>query len=269
MRIEIGHNFRSEQQWLRTIARQADFAAAGALNDTLFEVRRAEIAAMSVFDRPTPYTLRSVSVEKASKTRLEGKVEVSHYRGQAGGVPPGKVLEAEVWAGARHWKRSEILWQKLGLLARGWYAVPGPAAQLDGYGNMARGQILHLLSWFRAYPAGQFNPNRKKAYKGRTNISDEGRAKLKRGTPSRIGREYFAVKVGEEHGRLRPGIYAVETPGRRFVGPSRRLRAVLYFVNRAQYRERYPFHQVAEREFTARFPTHFDKRFDWAMANAR
>lgn len=264
--MKVTHNFHAEAAWLRTVARQADFAAIGAINDVLFDVRKAEIAAMSVFDRPTPYTLRGVSVQKATKSQREGVVEVSHYRGQAGGVPPGKVLEAEVWAGARKWKRSEVLWQKLGLLERGWYAVPGPAAKLDGYGNMERGQILHLLSWFRAYPAAEAGA--KKA-RGRTNITDEGRAKLKRGSPRRVGREYFAVKAGEQRGRMRPGIYAADSPGRRFVGPTRRLRAVLYFVTRAQYRERYPFYQVAERETSARFPAYFDKRFAWAMQTAR
>jgi hypothetical protein len=263
------YTFRSEAQHLASMARQFRFAAAGAINDSLFVGQDAAVDAMSVFDRPTPFVQRGVRVEKAARDHLVGMVHIpteSAVAGQAS-LPAGKPLLAEVHGGARRFKRSEILLQRIGVLPRNWYAVPGPAADIDAYGNMTRAQILHLLSYFKAF--GQVARSGKKL---RSNITDEGRAKLKRGRGKFAGgfsTQYFVIGPGEKG--LRPGIYLRQaaTSRRRYQGPAQRVRAVLFFVTAAQYKRLYAFEPTVAKAVGANFANRFHARLEQALATAR
>ena len=269
--MRVTHGFRREERHLREVMQQIPFATHRAINDTLFEIRRREIETMTrVFDRPTKYVRDSVWVTKSpSKTQLTGKVEHSHVSARGGGfegIPSGKILEAEVWGAQRRWKRSEHRWNKLGFLPTGWYAVPGPAADIDIYGNMTRRQILHILSYFQAWPAeGRFHGKAR-----RVNTTTAGRRRLLIGSRARPSIQYFAVKVGEKN-QLRPGIYQKIATSRNFVGPlpKSHLRPIIYFVNRMNYPERYPFYKVASDTAKAVYEERFTKRLFESMGTAR
>lgn len=268
--MTVTHNFASEAKHLRSIAGRQRDAMAGAINDTLFAARGAVIGAMSVFDRATPFTKASPWVVKAHRvgSQLQGELVIPTEPRSAGGaadvlggaalgqLPAGKPLLAEVAGGPRRFKRSEKLLHAKGILPTGYYAVPGPAAQIDSYGNWTRGQILHLLSYFQAFPATT------RSGKGmRSNLGATGLAKLKRGVGRRAGKfatEYFVVAPGTKG--LRPGIYLRRSATRRVAGPAPRVRAVVFFVTRVQYQARYPFHTTAERSVTAAFVDRFQAR---------
>jgi hypothetical protein len=269
MRFDVSHSFHDEARHLAAIERQMAFAAAGAINDTLFQdLKPAATQAMQVFDRPTPFTLSSVRVDKATRDNLVGTVYIPTDNAGAGGaLPAGKPLLAEVRGGPRRLKRSEKLLQAKGLMPRGMLAVPGPAATIDAYGNMVRSQILHLLSFFQAF--GQVSRSGKRLM---SNMTDEGRAKLKRGRGKFAGgfaTEYFVIQPGSKG--LRPGIYERKqaTARRRYQGPAQRVRAVLFFVTSAQYKRLYDFHGANRQAAIAHFEQRFSARFGSAMASAR
>jgi len=266
----VTYTFRTEERFLESMARQFRFAAANTINESLFAGRGTAIGAMQVFDRPTQFTLRSPRVEKATRDNLVGAVLIPTEAGVEGqaGLPAGKPLLAEVHGGQRRFKRSEVLLQRLGLLPRGWFTVPGPAAELDAYGNMTRAELLHLLSYFKAY-GGTARSGKRLL----NNMSDEGRAKLKSGRGRFAGgfaTEYFAQLPGDKG--LRPGIYVRKgaTQRRKFQGPAQRVRAVLFFVSSAQYQRLYDFGAGVDQGVSAvwnagRFHAHLDR----ALATAR
>jgi hypothetical protein len=61
--------------------KQIPFAAANAINATLFDVMKAEKAQMpKKLDRPTPYTMKAFKINKAKKTMLVGDIHVMPER---------------------------------------------------------------------------------------------------------------------------------------------------------------------------------------------
>ncbi|MEJ0047267.1 MAG: hypothetical protein WDN04_14980 [Rhodospirillales bacterium] len=64
----------------------------------------------------------------------------------AGGVSPAKYLRTEEMGGERAQKRFERGLSTRGLLSGGQEATPGPAAELDGQGQLSGGGITRLLS---------------------------------------------------------------------------------------------------------------------------
>lgn len=274
MRFFASHNFRAEAAHLAAIARQMPYATQQAINSTLFDARREAIRAMSVFDRPTRFTLNAPRVEKATKQDLAGQLVIPTDRGggeslEGAALPAGKPLLAEVEGGPRRFKRSELLLQRKGILPRGMYAVPGRAAQIDSHGNMSIRQVLSVLAYFEAY-----GPRSRRGQRISINTTAEGRGRLKRGVGNRainrgFGVEYFAVQPGAKG--LAPGIYErrLATGRRKFQGPVQRVRALLLFVTSAQYRELYKFHDVVQRTVAERYEPHLAAALERAVATDR
>jgi len=269
----VTHNFRQEAQHLRSLQKQARFAAVGAINDTLFAVRAAEITLMQrSFDRPTPFTLKSPRVQLATRDTLAGEIYIPD-QGTGKELPGGKPLLAEVYGGPRRFKRSEKLLQAKGVLPKGMYAVPGPAAEIDVYGNWSRRQILHILAYFQAY-----GDTARSGRRLRSNTTDAGRERLRGGRLTKqqrgflggpFGVEYFVIQPGQVKG-LRAGIYQRQLSSRKVsVLNKRGVRAVLFFVTGATYKRLLAFHAQAERTAAERFQAAFDQRFARALATAR
>jgi hypothetical protein len=121
---------------LPALQKQIPFAMAGALNDVMYASRTAIMGEMAkVFDRPTPYVLRSLRYRKASKSDLAFELWSEEF-GRT--FTPAQVLQAEITGGGRPMKRSEI--------ALGSYWVPGEGAKLDRYGNVRGADISAMLS---------------------------------------------------------------------------------------------------------------------------
>lgn len=218
----------------------------------------------AVFDRPTPYTLRSLYTEPSTKETLSARVAIKSKAGNSA-IPSERFLEPEVFGGRRSAKRFERALTAVGVMAPGLQAVTAAGSDLqDAYGNLPGRTIQQLLAYFQAFRSDGFKANttakRKAALakKGRT----AGGAKTIRGF------EYFAsFGQGERAGRrqhLPAGIWR-----RRGVHGSD-IAPVLLFVRRPPtYRRRLDFAGIAEREAQQTFPAEFAKALEAILARGR
>jgi hypothetical protein len=218
--------------------KQLTSATRVALNRTADKAVKAEQHEMrDVFRSPTPYTLSSVRMKPATSASLAATVELKDDATKA--TPATRFLAPQMQGGPRGQKRFERALQSVGAMPVGYRAVPGQAARLDAYGNMSRGQIVQILAYFRAFPEAGY----------KANMTDQGRAKLARGTKRRQGFTYFVGRPGD---RLPLGIY------QRFsFGAGGAVKPVLLFVRSAVYQERFDFGYVVETTVKKEFPAEF------------
>lgn len=206
------------------------------------------------FDRPTPWTLDSLFVDPArfEQQTPEARVWVKEDAGGKG-VPPTKYLLPEVEGGARGWKRSERAFQAIGLLQADQQMVPAAGAPRDAYGNIPRGFIVQMLSYFSAFNAAGYTANMSK--RRRAKLADRQRTAdgyLKIG-----GVEYFISRGrGMWYGRLQhlpAGIWSRKGIHGSDVTP------VILFVRRASYRPRLDFADIARRVDREVFEKEFER----------
>lgn len=170
----------------------------------------------TVFDKPTPYTLRSVRYTAATLNKLQSEVFISNDTG-ARDPSPVVVLRPQVEGGRRGFKGLELALRSAGALPEGWYVVPGAGARLDAYGNVSRGQITQVIAQIRRQ--AQHGPK-------------DARRIVR--TARSAGGSIFAVRPG---GKRKPGVY-IAYLARRNITP------IFVFVNRANYRKRLVFDEV-------------------------
>ena len=213
----------------REVKGQAPYIIARTISKTAKAVQAAEIDEIrKVFDRPTPYTLGGVYAKTASKSDLTGRVWLKDKLQAGKGTAAVDFLYPQVHGGERQLKRFEKALQYAGVLPKGYYAVPGSGAKKDQYGNMSKGQIVQILSYFRAM--GQVG------YAG--NMTDKRKAKLAKGTKTTRGFVYFAIGPGKN---IHPGIY--EKTGFAW---GTALKCVLLFVKKVRYTPRFDFYGVGQ-----------------------
>ena len=224
--------------------KQVRYATMRALNSAAFKATQETSKEIGrVFDRPTPWVMKSVRYVKATPNKLEAQVDFDFW-GNKQGVTVSHVLNAEIHGGRRRQKRHEIALQSSGILPRGMVIVPGDAARMDAYGNMSSGQIVQIMSWFQAFGEQGYSANMKSA----------GVKRLARGNKKtgERGFAYFVLK--KRHGKLLPGVYQRFNFGK--MGSA--VKPVMIFVRGAFYRRRLDFYGIAERaaikEFDAQFP---------------
>lgn len=216
---------------LRRVRQQVPKATQRTVNYLANRVKDAEIKEMKrAFDRPTRWTLNSTRVQYASQRIGRTHALVWLKDEAAKGIPATKYLTPQIHGGRRRAKRFERALWNAGVLPRGWLAVPGQGARMDAFGNMSRGQIVEILSWFRAFGEQGF----------RANATEEGRRRKARGTRRRRGTAYFAIRPGQQS-HLHPGVYQ-----RIATGFGWAIKPVLIFVRSASYGRRYHFFEVAD-----------------------
>ena len=236
------------------------FAAglATALTRTAQAVKLAQQAEMrDVFDRPAPYTLGSVFVDRARADKLEARVGIANSPGGRG-RPAIQYLRWQINGGQRTPKAYERALMRAGALPDDMRTVPGKFAKLDAYGNISAGQIRQILSQLRielSSGATSALPQVSKAEKGLARQSTRGagiaskvdikvaRFKVNRVTAAykRAGGQYVAFPNGR--GKLKAGIYQVRSTGFGRTDP----KPVLIYVKSASYEAgRYDFHYVSE-----------------------
>lgn len=183
-------------QGLTGMERQIPYAVANGLNTT---TRRAkdglQKAMVSLFDRPTPFTLNSLQMTPA---RAPGTLESRIWFKD----PPNlgtkdHYLLPQVEGGDRPMKPFEM-----GMGGR--FVTPSRYAKLDQYGNLGRGQITKLLSISGGFRESGFAMNARSAGKQK---------------------EFFRLLT--QKGKLAPGIY------QRVVGDEAGGRAGRYLLARA------------------------------------
>lgn len=224
--------------------RQWAFATALALTRTAQAVKAEETAAMlEVFDRPTPWTLRSLSLQRATRQSQQARV---WFKDPPRLTQRDHYLLPQVYGGTRPEKRFEATLRRAGWLRAGQGLVPTSAAPLDAYGNVTRGLYPKILADLQASPVGA-NRNKQK----------------------RRARFFFAT--GDGHGnRLPRGIWMRGLSGGVLGGRIRGGVVPIFLETRMPtYRPRFAFFAIAERVTGERIGPEFDKAATETLRTAR
>lgn len=248
IRLSIKHDLDRLARSLKDVRReQIPFAASVAINETTKRVERAEQREIGRgFDRPKPQTVKATYVKRSTKRNLTATVGLKE---RINGVPASEYLLANIQGGARVDKRSERLLKGAGILPVGMQTAPGKAARLDAYGNMSRGQIVQILSYFRT-----FGTKLSSARSAKINRSAKTLARVRNRAP------YFVVPLQDRVQGLYPGIWQRNGDD---------IQPVLMFVHPGQYRAIYNFAGIAEKEVRDSFEEEFSKAYAKAAATAR
>lgn len=270
MKVNVNHNIPEVQAALRRAADQVPFALAVALNKTAEKAAgNVKQSMQSVFDRPTPWVLNSLRVKRATKQLPEAELA---FKDRNSVESARSMIEPHVFAGRRRTKPMEGRLRAMGMLPVGYNAVPGEAAQLDGYGNMSRGQISQLLNVLGAYQEAGYNKantaTKARLAKGNAKKNAYGFAYFV--SYAGAGRAELTIKGGEavmtkgRKSHLPPGVYKRVSTG---FGSS--LKPVLMFVKQAVYKKRLNFLGAVAKTVDKEFVVEFDKAFAGAMSTAR
>lgn len=243
MQISIKDNFGDVQAWVRRLGPSVNTASREALNRTAewgeTDVRR---EMRKVFDNPVPFTLRSLRVFYASASKPEAVLWFRQRHQDADKL----WARPQISGGQRDLKPMELRLQRIGIMPKGWFIVPGDAAPLDAYGNMSPGEISRILNVLGSYTESGFN---------KANIGT--RKRLRKGNEKKgvYGFEYWVNPVGSTTARhLLPGVYR-----RVYTSFGTSLKPMMIFVERARYRARLNFFGVVNTTVQTRFPVEFDK----------
>lgn len=231
-------------------SRQIPFATSLAINAVakfIEDEQRKTIG--SKFDRPKAQTVKATYVIRSNKNNLTATVGL---KDRSRGVPAAEYLAPNLGKAGRtprNYKRSEYMLRAAGILTSGLYTVPGKEAKLDAYGNMSRGQIVQILSYFRTFGNTSLNTKR-------MNATDKYRAKA-----AKQQRQYFVVPVNDRKSKLYPGIWQ-EAPGRT-------LAPILMFVRRPVYNAVYDFYGTGKEIVDRRFDEEFQRAWRQAVSTAK
>jgi len=233
--------------------KQARFALSVALNTVAKAVMVDERKEMQdVFDRPTPWTMNSLrQYGVAKRDKLETTVD---WRANFGkGIQPEQYMLAQVRGGERRLKRYEVALRSVGALPDDHITIPGQGAKLDAYGNMSAGQIIQILSYFKAFP--------EMGYKN--NATDKTKARMARDN-KRTGARGYVYFVGRPGDRGQLGIYK-----RTQLGFGSSITPILIFVKSANYEARFDIEYVANKTMARELAPAFNTAFAAAMATAK
>ena len=211
--------------------------------------RKGEYTEMKkVFDRPTPYTLRSLYTKSATVKDLTSKLWVKGKMEAGKGTPAEYYLAPQIFGGPRRLKRHESALRRIGILPPNLYCVPAKGADLNAYGNMKTGQIIKILSYFQAFGEAGY----------RANITEERRKKMAKGTKKIAGITYFAIR--KRRGKMAPGIY-MRTGGQ--------IKMLIVFVKRPHYEPRLLFWETAREVANKNWKRLFDEAMERTLEKAR
>jgi len=134
------------------------------LNNTAFKARAAVIEEMKrVFDRPTPWALRRVYYDKATRERLYARIYMAEDRLED--KAPGFMLPLE--GGPRGQKPWEKLLARKGIIGDNQVLLPRQGVETNQYGNVSPGLIRRILSGLQAgSDATQDSPLQGQGYRG-------------------------------------------------------------------------------------------------------
>ncbi len=232
---------------LGSLAKQANFAASKALNNTAYAVNaklKTEMA-RTFAGGATGYTLQAFKVDRADKANLTAMVSLRKDGPAGTGTPYHKALAHLFTGGERKFKKLEGYLRGVGLLPNGYAVAPGEFMPLDRYGNMKRAALTELLGVLKSQ---------------RTNMRvyrKTGAGKAQKA----IG--YFVIK-DKTTSKLHPGIYRrIET------GPSSTIQPMILFVDPVKYRRFIDLEKIGREVVDKTFQPEFDKALSAAIRSAR
>jgi hypothetical protein len=236
--------------------RRFNATVATAMTRTVLAARDAVRGQLSAsIDRPTPYTVRGLFVRTASAQRLTARLwygdePVSNQ------TPQSRYLYPQVHGGGRKLKRFELALQARGAMPKGWFAIPGPGAKMDGYGNVQRGQIQQILSQLGTELVTGYS----RTLRQRDGESGKAFKRRKQRAFGKAGGQYVGLPDGR--GKLPPGVYIHR--GRDFgakmgYGRTGKLTPVLFYVRSVGYRSRFPFYERAQAVVDQQMPMQLER----------
>lgn len=232
---EVEASLRDTEKWI------VPYAASTALSRTAYDASQAESAKIrGVFDRPTPFTVKSVLYRKATADNLTYRI---FLRDEArNGTAPAVYLAPEILGGMRRPKPFELLLRSRGVMEQHEFAIPAIGIKRNAYGNLAGSVISKILSQLGA---------RRDVYQNTTATS-------RKRSKARNAAQYFVPNPSTQRALPR-GVYE------RLSG--RKIRLVLLFVGGPpRYRKRYDFGQAARAKAVRVFGSHFKAAFDQMLA---
>jgi len=240
-------------QWARVAGDQIPYATALALTRTA-KAGKEEVERQlpSLIDRPTPYTMKGFRLYPATKLKLVATVDFRDAFGR--GTSARDYLSPLVYGGKRKLKAFERSLQRTGLLPSGYAALPGSAAKLDAYGNMSRGQIVQILSYFKAFGEQGYSAN----------MNDKKRSSLARGN-KRTGARGITYFIGRPGGgRLPLGVWQRIN----FGTSGSAIKPVIIFASQPSYRQQLDVPGIAKRVVDERFAKELERAVADAMRTA-
>jgi hypothetical protein len=252
--IVLKHDIDKLRREMQVHGKQVPFATALALTRTAQAIKvDEEKEVVDVFDRPTPYTRKSFFVIPATKVTLRAEVEIKNDATEA--VPPSAFLRPQIFGGNRSLKRFELALRNAGVLPNGYLTVPGSAARLDAFGNMSKGQIVQILSYFKTNGLAGFNFNA-------TDASLKRRSNREAKRVGARGVQYFVGAPGD--GKLPLGIWQRFSFSR-----GTAIKPVLLFIKFATFQKRFDFYYVGELGVEKYFHVEYAKAWEIATRSAR
>ncbi len=221
---------------------QVPYATAQALNAVAFKVKKETGPAemRSVFDKPTPWTLRSLYVRKANKRNLRAVVGFGNDLYSKSRSSPNEILGHQLSGGGRREKGLEVWLRNAGMISAGEFVTPGSAAKLDSYGNMSRGQVMQIISQLRI--GSDRNAWKSTSTRSKRSVKRAGRIFWSRG------------------GHLHRGAWKA-------VGSS--VVPLLIVVGQPQYKARFNLQKVVSQTVNQHFDREFKTALQRAIANPR
>lgn len=233
---------------------QVPFATALALTRAAQAAKaEVELQMPAFIDRPTAYSLRGFRLYRATKTKLRAEVDFRPAFGR--GTNARDYLSPMVYGGARKLKAFERSLQSSGLLPSGYMAMPGSAAKMDAHGNMSRGQIVQILSYFKAFGEQGYSAN----------MTDAKRERLAKGSKrtGQRGISYFVGKPGG--GKLPLGVWQKTS----FGAAGSAIKPVIIYGKAPVYRKLFDVETIAKRAIEVTFPEELKKAMQVALATRR
>lgn len=239
--INITHDLDQLTRKLTAMQReQIPFATAKALTKTAQKVQAATVKEMqSKFDRPTPFTLKSLWTKPATKRDLSAMVYLKDEPFGKNRLSMAQIIGHQFAGGARNGKSIEFWLRNAGLISAGEFIAPGDGARMDQYGNMSRGQIAQIMSQLRL---GTDLGWASKSLRSKRAVKQAGAMFWSRG------------------GRLRRGVW-MRAKGS--VIP------LLIVVRTPNYRQRIDMQSIASRTVSEHFSSEFSAALDDALRTAR
>lgn len=228
----------------KTASEQIPFATANALTAIAKRVKSGQIAVMRQrLDRPTPFTLNSLYIAAARKTKLQARVWFKDYASK--GTAAAKYMQPAVYGGAGRHKRFDMALIRRGLMDKGQHAVPARGAPLDSYGNVPRSLYVKILSGLKAFGEQGYDAN----------ATNSARSKRKGNA-----QKYFVATIDDTAGiweRVNSGFGSGVKP------------LFVFSDSAPKYRVRVPFFKIAENVHKANYEREFTYALREAIRTAR
>lgn len=143
--ISLKSDLSAFNQDIDRAVKGADQALVNALNWTAFDARSdVQDEIKRVFDNPTPWTINSVYVKKATPRNQVATIGIKDST--LSGTPAAEYLRAQVEGGDRSLKRVERLLQRAGVIQSKHRLVITKQARKNKHGNITKGRLKNIVN---------------------------------------------------------------------------------------------------------------------------